>query len=54
MTHQQRVALYVRIINTKLTQGLNTNAVAYLRRAAPSQIELRALNDALRQLGWNQ
>ena len=54
MTHQQRVALYVRIINTKLTQGLNINTVAHMRRAAPSQIELCALNDALRQLGWDQ
>ena len=54
MNHEARVALYVKIIKTKLKGPLNEFAVALMRNAAPSKQELDALNDALIQLGWKR
>lgn len=53
MSHEERVQLYVRIIESqKLT--LSDYNVALMRNGAPGQRELDALNDALKQLGWER
>lgn len=54
MTHAERVQLYVKIINAKLTLPLTEFKVNYMRNAAPTPHELAALNDALAQLGWQR
>lgn len=54
LTHKGRVALYVEIINTKLQGPLTDFIVSYMRARAPSQEELNALNDALREVGWER
>lgn len=53
MSHEERVQLYVRIIESqKLT--LSDYNVALMRNGAPGQRELDALNAALVQLGWER
>lgn len=54
MNHEARVALHVKIINTKFKGPLNEFAVALMRNAAPTKAELEALNEALAQLGWKR
>lgn len=54
LTHEARVQLYVDIINTKLKGPLTDFNVALMRAKSPSQVELDALNDALKKLGWER
>jgi hypothetical protein len=56
LTQEQRVELYVKILREKfIPKGhMNEFGVAYLRNAAPTQIEMDALNAALLQLGWQK
>lgn len=54
MTHQERVALYVRILEAKMPKPLTDFSVAYVRNAAPSREELSAINEALFQMGWKR
>lgn len=54
ITHDQRVALYVDIIKTRLGGPLTDYNVALMRAKAPSQPELDALNDAIKQMGWQR
>lgn len=54
LTHEQRVALYVDIIKTRLPGPLTDFNVALMRTKSPGQKELDALNDALKQLGWQR
>lgn len=51
LTHAERVALYVKIIESKQL-ALSDYTVALMRNGAPSKPELDALNLALVQLGW--
>lgn len=53
LTHEERVALYVKIIEGKKLTLSDFN-VALMRNGAPSKVELDALNDALLQLGWER
>ena len=53
MTHTQRVALYRRIIADKRVQ-LTEFTVALMRNAAPNQAAMDALNEALRELGYQR
>lgn len=54
LTHEERVKLYVGIIQANLKGPLTDFNVAYMRNRAPTQPELDALNDALKQLGWER
>jgi hypothetical protein len=54
LTHEERVKLYVKIFNEHGPKPLTEFNVALMRNAAPSQPELDALNDALKQLGWEK
>lgn len=53
MTHDQRVALYVRILTSKQVLLTEFN-VALIRNAAPNQQALDAANAALLQLGYTK
>jgi hypothetical protein len=50
-THKDRVALYKKIITDKKVV-LSDFTVALMRNAAPGQLELDAINDAVKELGW--
>lgn len=56
LTHAQRVALYVKIIQQNLLpkSPLTDFNVALMRNNARSQAEMDALNAALLQLGWQK
>jgi hypothetical protein len=54
LTHAERVALYRRIIQEKLGGALTDFNVAYMRAHAPTELAMRALNEALQQLGWQK
>lgn len=56
LTQEQRIELYVKILKEKfIPKGLmNDFGIAYLRNAAPTAIELEALNTALTQCGWQK
>lgn len=54
LTHEQRVQLYVDIIQKRLGGPLTDFNVALMRTKAPSQVELDALNAALVKLGWQR
>ena len=55
LTHEQRVELYVKIIESGLKKvPLTDFSVAYMRAKAPSKPELNALNAALLQMGWEK
>lgn len=54
LTHDQRVALYMDIIRTRMPGPLTDYNVALMRAKAPSQPELDALNAALVKLGWQK
>lgn len=52
MTHQERVDLYVKIIEAKVKLPLTQFKVDYMRNASPGEKEMLALNEALGRLGW--
>lgn len=52
LTHEERVKLYVKIIETRAPKPLTDFMVARMRNAAPSEPEMLALNEALVQVGW--
>ena len=54
LSHEERVALYVDIIRTKLKGPLTDFNVALMRAKSLSQVELDALNDALKKMGWER
>lgn len=56
ITQEQRVALYVRIIQENLLPKgpLTEFTVNLIRAKAPSQAELDACNAALKQCGWEK
>lgn len=51
LTHEQRTALYVKILRDQ-APPLNEFTVGYMRAKAPNQKALDALNAALIQVGW--
>lgn len=53
LSHVQRIELYVNIITQK-GLPLTEYKVALMRNSAPSLIELEAINEALKQLGWEK
>lgn len=54
LTHEQRVDLYVNIIQLRMKGPMTDFNVALMREKAPSKPELDALNDALKKLGWER
>lgn len=53
LTHTERVELYKKIIIDKKVV-LSDYTVALMRNAAPAMIHLEAINDAVKELGYQK
>lgn len=53
LTHKERVELYKKIIIDKKVI-LDDYTVALMRNAAPTMIHLEAINDAVKELGYQK